>query len=79
MYGSADSAFVGAGIQMEDPFAVLAMERMCGVCKADVIDMMETRSGNSSLFGLNRCTCCQAYPSHILTPQLLSSTTTIHL
>lgn len=39
------------GIQMEDPFAVLAMERMCGVCKADVIDMMETRSGIAKLVG----------------------------
>lgn len=33
------------GIQMEEPFAVLAMDAVCASCQANVLDMMDTRAG----------------------------------
>ena len=45
-----------AGVQIEEPFAVLALDAYCGVCEKSVQDLMSERRGVLFLAPM----CCKA-------------------
>lgn len=45
-------ANINAGVQIEEPFAVLALDAYCGVCEKSVQDLMSVKGGELPFLAL---------------------------